>query len=249
MKKVLVSLVSVSVLCGCATPYHPTPFDHATSGISNLEINNNNIPGQARVRKLATNGQNIAAGAGGAGLAGLIVVAAAAGVEAGVAKDQNNKINAALATQKFDGKATFDEALQADLHDQKYDTSVIKLTRDEDHNLVDLVAQPQAPSGTGILDVDAYGYGYQLVGGVKKWRPYVVIAVKVYDAKQPTKILMDNHVEYNAVVPNALTVNIPADDTYSFDSIEAIQADPARAAEGLRVALVASAHATAQLLK
>ena len=249
MKKILVPLAAVSLLGGCATAYRPTPFDHATSGVSSLQIVHNDMPSKASVRKLATNGQNIAAGAGGAGLAGLLVVAAVAGVEGGIAADQNSKINAALASQKFDGKAIFDEALQADLHDQKYETSFVKITRDEDHNLVDLNPQPQAPAGTAVLDVDGYAYGYQQVGGVKMWRPYVVIAVKMYDAKQPTKVLLDNRVEYNAVVPGALTVNVPVDEKYGFDSIEAIQADPAKAAEGLKVALQASAHATAQLLK
>jgi hypothetical protein len=249
MKKILTSLAVVSLLGGCASAYHPVPFDHATSGVSSLQLINNDMPAQSSVRKLATNGQNIASGASGAGLAGLFVVVAVAGVEGSIASDQNKKINTALATQNFDGKAIFNDALLADLHDQKYDTSITHISRDEDHNLVDLNPQPQAPAGTAVLNVDGYGYGYQQVGGVKNWRPYVILAVKMYDAKQPTKVLLDNRVEYNAVVPSALTVNIPADDTYSFDSIEAIQANPAKAAEGLKAALVASAHATAKLMR
>jgi hypothetical protein len=249
MKKILASLTMVSLLGGCATAYHPIPFDHATSGVSSLQLISNDMPEQSSVRKLATNGQNIASGASGAGLAGLFVVVAVAGVEGSIASDQNHKINAALATQKFDGKAIFNDTLLADLHDQKYDTSIVHIARDEDHNLVDLNPQPQAPAGTAVLNVDGYAYGYQQVGGVKNWRPYVVVAVRMYDAKQPTKVLLDNDIEYNAVVPAPLTVNIPADDTYSFDSVDAIQADPVKAAAGLKAALVASAHATAQLMK
>jgi len=238
----------MGALSGCATPYHPIPFDHATSGVSKLQIVDDTMPATAHIRKLATNGQNVASSTGGLGLAGLVVGLAAAGIEAGIANDQNSKINAALATQGFDGKATFDEAFQTDLHTQNFDTSPLKIARDGSHGFVTVTPLKSATAGNAVLDVDGYGYGYQQVGGTK-WRPYVVISVKMSDANDPTKILLDNRVEYNAVVPGTLTVSIPGDDAYAFDKIEDIQANPAKAAEGLKAALVASAHATAQLLK
>lgn len=206
------------------------------------------MPASASVRKLATNGQNMASAASGAGLAGLIVGVAAASIEAGIANAQNKKINAALATQNFDAEAIFDEAFEADLRAQSFDVSSLKTARDERHTFV-ATAQADAPASSAVLDVNGYGYGYQQVGGTKMWRPYVVIAVKMYDAKDPKKVLLDNQVEYNAVVPGTVTVNIPGDPAYGFESADAIAADPAKAAEGLRNAIVASAHATAQLLK
>lgn len=248
MKRIFASLLLATMVSGCVTPYRPVPFDHATSGISTIQVVEDAMPPAPRVRKLATNGQNMASAASGAGLAGLIVGVAAASIEAGIADAQNKKINAALATQNFDGEAIFDEAFEADLRSQSYDISSLKTARDESRKFV-ATAQADAAATTAVLDVNGNGYGYQQVGGTKMWRPYVVISVKMYDAKDPTKVLLDNYVEYNAVLPGTVTVNIPGDPAYGFESVDAIAADPVKAAEGLRNAIVASAHATAQLLR
>jgi hypothetical protein len=249
MKKILTSVALMALVSACASPYRPTPFDHATSGVSSIQVVEDAFPEQPAVRKLATNGGNIASGASGLGLAGLVVGVAAASIEAGIAANQNKKINTALASQKFDGEAIFDEAFEAELKNQSYDVSAAKVKREQNRAMIVATKQGDAKEGTAVLDVNGHGYGYQQVGGTKMWRPYVVITVKMYDAKDPTKVLLDNHVEYNAVVPGELTVNIPADEAYGFESVEAIEADPVKAAEGLRKALVASAYATAQLLK
>jgi len=249
MKKILVSVMVMGLVSACASPYRPTPFDHATSGISSVQVVEDVLPPQPAVRKLATNGQNIASSTSGLGLAGLVVGLAAAGIEAGIADGQNKKINATLAKEKFDGEAIFDETFEGDLKAQNFEVSTSKLARPENRGMVVVPAQGDAAAGSAVLDVNGYAYGYQQVGGTKMWRPYVVISVKMYDAKDPTKVLLDNHVEYNAVVPGELTVNVPGDEAYGFDSVEAIEANPQKAAEGLRTALQAAAHATAQLLR
>ncbi|MFN3229760.1 MAG: hypothetical protein ACK41P_07915 [Asticcacaulis sp.] len=248
MKRIFGALLVVCMLSGCANPYRPTPFDKATSGISKIQVVEDALPEKPAIRKLATNGENMAAATSGLGLAGLVVGLAAAGVEAGIANSQNNKINKALESQNFDGEAIFDEALDASLKEQSYEVSVINLQRDTARKITALTPQPDAQDGTGILDVNAFGYGYQQVGGTK-WRPYVVIKVQMVDSKDPTKVLLDNYVEYNAVAPAPLVVNVPGNEDFAFDKVDDIEANPEKAAEGLRIALVEAARATAQLLK
>jgi len=249
MKRILASLVVLTCVSGCATPYRPIPFDRATSGVSTIQVVEDAMPANAGVRKLATNGANMASATSGMGLAGLVVGLAAAGIEAGIAADQNKKINGALASQKFDGEAIFDAAFEAELKSQNFEIATNKTARATNHAMVVVTPQADAAPGTAVLDVNSYGYGYQQVGGTKNWRPYVVISLKMYDAKDPTKVLLDNHVEYNAVAPVPLTVNIPVDETYTFADADAIAADPVKATEGLTKAIEASARATAQLLK
>lgn len=248
MKRILSSLIVISLVGACATPYRPIPFDRATTKTNNIQIVEDALPPEPAIRKLATNGQNISSAASGFGLAGLAVTLVAAGVEAGIAAGQKEKINKALASQNFDGEKIFDEAFEAALKAQNYNISSVSIARDTSRGMVVTVAQPNAEEGTAVLDVNSAGYGYQQVGGLQ-WRPFVVISVKMSDAKDPTKVLLDNKVEYNAVAPVPLTVSVPGDEQYGFAKPEDIEANPERAAEGLKKALVEAANATAQLLK
>lgn len=247
MKKFVGSIALLSLLSACATPYQPVPFDRASAKVTDVQVVEDSMPDMAEIRKYATNGQNLAGATSGLGLAGLAVGLIAAGVEAGVAAGQKEKIRKALASQNFDGEAIFDEALEAALKADNYNVSVNKTARDKDRAFVVVTKQDNAV-GTAVLDVNGAGYGFQQAGSTQ-WRPYVLIAVKMVDAKDPTKILIDNVVEYNAVAPIPLTVSIPGDDQYGFEKIEDIEANPQKAAEGLKKALVEAANATAKLLK
>ncbi len=248
MKRVISSFIVISLVGACATPYRPIPFDRTTSKIDNIQVVEDTMPPEPVIRKLATNGQNISSAASGFGLAGLAVTLVAAGVEASIAAGQKEKINKALASQNFDGEKIFDEAFEAALKAQNYNISTISTPRDINRAFVVTTAQPNAPEGSAVLDVNSAGYGYQQVGGLQ-WRPFVVISVKMTDAKDPTKVLLDNKVEYNAVAPVPLTVSVPGDEQYGFAKPEDIEANPERAAEGLKKAIVEAANATAQLLK
>jgi hypothetical protein len=77
----------------------------------------------------------------------------------------------------------------------------------------------------------------------------VSIKVHVTDAADPKKVLLDNAVFYNGVATPEVVVNLPADEAYGFETIEAMEADPAKVAEGLTKAIEASAAAVAQMLK
>jgi hypothetical protein len=250
MKRLMVCASLLAIVSGCATPYQPVPYDRAAAGVTKVVVVEDAMPDEAGTQKLATNGQNMASALGAsAGLAGVLVGAAIAGVEAGIEAGQRNKIRAALATQKFDGEAVFDAALEKALKDHNYTVGSISVTRETARGLVKLTPNPNAEPGSAILDVAGFNYGYQLVGGGTQWRPFVTIQAQLTDPKDPTKILLQNFVTYNPVAKPDVMVNIPPDERFAFAKIEDIEADPAKAAEGLRVALEASAIATANLLR
>ncbi len=249
MKRIIGSIALISLLSACATPYQPIPFDRASAKVDNLQIVEDAMGKQIEVRKYATNGGNIASAASGYGLAGLAVALVAAGVEAKIASDQRTKIDAALKTQNFDAEAIFDAALEAALKADNYNISVNTTARDDKHSMVVVTKQDNAAAGTAVLDVNGSYYGYQEAGGGTNWRPYVYMTIKMLDAKDPTKVLLDNVVEYNAVTPQSLTVSLPANPIYSFAKIEDLEANPKLAAEGLTEAITDTAKAVAKLLK
>jgi hypothetical protein len=250
MKRLFCVLTALSVMAGCATPYQPTPFDRTAAGVTKIVVVEDALGAEVGTRKLATNGQNLgSAMASQFGLAGVLVAAAAAGVEAGIEAGQRNRIRAALATQNFNGEAIFDAALESALTKNGFTLATTIIARESNRGLLVIGSNPNAEAGAAILDANVSNYGYQLVGGTTQWRPFVAMTVRLVDPKDTKKLLMDNAVTYNPVGPTTVTVSISPDEKYAFQKIEDLEADPVRAADGLKVAIEASALATAQLLR
>jgi hypothetical protein len=250
MKKTIGLLAACAALSACATPYQPTPFDRVGTGTKTLIVVSDALPDAIGTQKLATNGQNMASAmAAGAGLAGVLVGAVAAGIEANIEAGQRAKIQAAIAPLGFDGEKIFDDALDAALKAQGFELATVDIARDKARGFVTVTPQAGATPGSAVLDLAGANFGYQLIGGGTQWRPFVTMAVKLSDAADPKKVLLDNRIIYNPAVKDTVTVSIPVDERYSFAKIEDIEADPAKAAEGLKVALEATAQAVAQLLR
>lgn len=250
VKSILVLGAAALSVAACTTPYAPIPYDRATAGVESIQIVETSFPETATTQKLATNGQNMASAmAAGAGLAGVLVGAIAAGVEANIEAGQRKRILAALETQDFDGEAIFDAALEAALTGSDYTVETVDLPRESQFKLIEITADPVAPDGTAILDVAGSGYGYQLVGGNTQWRPFASAQVRLTNPQDPTVIHLDNKVVYNPVATPDVIVNIPPNEIYAFNKIEDIEANPELAAEGLKEALEETAKAVAQLLQ
>jgi hypothetical protein len=251
MKKFLTLGFAALAVSACATTtYTPTPYDRSSAGVSSLFVVDDAFPEEPQIQKLATNGANLAgAMAAQAGLAGLLVGAVVAGVEGGIAADQTKRMRVALQAQGFDAEAIFDKALETALTESGYTYRAVEISRNKNRELIEFVPNPNAEAGSAVLDVSASGYGYQLVGDGTTWRPFVSAVVRVSDTKDPTKVLLDNRVVYNPVATPDVIVNLPADEAYSFEKMDALEADPAKAAEGLKRAIEATAAAVAQLLK
>ena len=206
------------------------------------------MPEDASTRKLATNGGNIGNAAASAGLAGLLVVAVASGVEAGIESAQRSRMRKALEGQNFDAEAIFDAALMNSLATEGYTLSSVEYERENYTEFSPIKEDPNAEPDSAVLDVASVSYGYQLVGGNTLWRPFMYVKARMTDPADPSKVLMENIIAYNPVATPETIVNIPSEDTYGFESIEELEANPKRAAEGLRVAIERTAEAIAKLL-
>lgn len=250
MKKIVLGVSLMSLVTACATPYAPIPYDRELAQVESVQIIEAAFPEEVLTRKLATNGQNIASAAGASlGLAGILVSAVAAGVEAGIESSQRKRIQAALATVDFEGEAIFDAVLANALTESEYELGSFSSSRKTTWKFAELSPVEDAQAGTASLDIAGRGYGYQLVSGNTQWRPYVVASVRLTDTANPETILMENMIAYNPVATSDAIVNIPVAGEYAFASIDDIEADPAKAAEGLKVALEASAIAISNLLQ
>jgi outer membrane murein-binding lipoprotein Lpp len=250
MKRLSAAIVLSSLmLAGCVTPYQPVPFDRTATPVSKIAIVDNTLPSEVGTQKMATNGQNMMSAASSAGLAGLLVGAVAAGIEAGIESGQRERIQKALATQNFNGEAIFDVALEEALKGNNYSVSTIAIPRTKARELVVVPSNEAAEAGSAVLDTLGFNYGFQLVGNSTQWRPFVTMHVRMVDHKDPKKILLDNMITYNPVVKSAVTVSIPVDESFAFQKIEDLEADPVKAAAGLKAAIEATAKATADLLR
>ena len=246
---VMLSACALSV-AACATPYAPIPYDREMANITQVVVIEDAMPDTATTQKLATNGQNMASAmAASAGLAGVLVGAIASGIEAGIEAGQRARILATLEAEGFDGEAIFDEALDMALAENGYEVGTLAVEHASDRKLIDLEPNPDAAVGSGVLDVAGAGYGYQLVGGNTQWRPFVNVTVRLTDPADPKHVLLENRVVYNPVATPDVILNIPPEEEFAFAKIEDIEANPEKAAEGLRLALVATANGVASLLR
>lgn len=238
------------LVSACATPYAPIPYDRASSGVNRIVVIETSFPETATTQKLATNGENMASAmAANAGLAGVLIGAVAAGVEANIEAGQRKRILAVLDSQGFDGEAIFDAALEDALSGAGYELDTVQIDRKDALTLAIITPNPDAPAGSAVLDVAGSGYGYQLVGGNTQWRPFAAAQVRLSDHQNPETILMDNRVVYNPVAQPEVIITIPPGEAYAFNKVEDIEADPERAAEGLKAALTETAKAVALLLQ
>jgi hypothetical protein len=162
MKPVIALCAATALLAGCATPYKPIPYDRGGAGITSIRVVEDAMAPEAGTQKLATNGQNMASAmAAQAGLAGVLVGAMIAGVEAGIEQQQRNRMRVVLKGQGFDGEAIFDKTLEAALTESGYKLSTVEVARGETRDLVTatLTADPTAEKGTAVLDAAVLNYG------------------------------------------------------------------------------------------
>lgn len=249
MKRILLGCAAALLSSACATPYAPIPYDRESASVQKIVVVEDAMPDSATTLKLATNGANVSSAAASAGLAGLLIMPIAIGIEAGIESAQRGSMLAALESQGFDGEAIFDEALEAALKESGYEIGSLDVARQSSRKLIELTADAEAESGSAILDIAGAGYGYQLVGGGTQWRPFVNVSVRLTDPADPTRILLDNRVAYNPVATPDVILNIPPEEEFGFAKMDDLEADPEKAAEGLKRALVATANGVATLLK
>lgn len=238
-------LLLAGAVSACATPYVPVPFDRQSSGVVSIAVMDDSMPETTTPFQAATMSANMAGAAAAAvPLAGIFVGLVAGGIQAGIESDRRNKLEEILKANNFFAETLFEERLQASLVEQGFSTSIHGKARKERDFLK---VYPDNPADAH-LDVVVHNYGYVTAGDNVPWRPYANISVRLIGKDKKT-VLMDNRLAYNPLGSPEEIVNISANDAYSFESWDAVIADPQKAIAGLHDVIDQSAKTIGTLLK
>ena len=269
------AFISAAILSACATPptYDPVlPYDAERAPIASLAVLPDALPENATALDTPTDyfaatnqiSQNMVnagtaspgAAAGGGLLAGLILSA----VEAGIDANRNSKFRKMLDAQSFDGPDVFQTALESALTDKDLSAQFASGARTDRQPISD--AALSKIKDDAALDIRILSYGYKVTPG--GWQPSVVVDLVMKDPGTG-KTLMTERLTYGAPGTTVLvaspyvttvsgflgnpTIIIPYEEGYGFNSVDAfVETEPAKAVEGLRLALVHTADAIAGLV-
>lgn len=276
-KLINIALLGAATLTACATPaaYDPIlPFDAESTPISSLDVMPDALPEKATAldtpanyfaatNQISTNMINAgtaspAAAAGGGLLAGLIITA----IDAGIDANRNSKFTTMLESQNFDGPAIFKEALENAMGGNNLPVNFASGTR-VDRNLFSTDSLSKIENDAA-LDIRVTSYGYQISAG--GWQPSVVADVVMKDP-ETGQTLMKERVIYGSpgaggpgvITPYATTASsgflgssvviVPYEEGYGFNSVDSfIEVEPKKAVKGIQLALSHTADAIANLI-
>lgn len=233
IKKALGILAILSV-AACATPYVATPYDRATANVQQIALVDDSAPDGAIAYEVASMGSNF-------GLIGALV-------DAGIQAERRAALNKALGTVSFDAESRLEARLNERLRADGY--QVATMTNPARTKREFLVSYPTATGEhDAYLDVVVIDYGYLSAGAFQPFRPYATATVRLVSAEDPTRILMDNRIAYNAMGAAEGIITLTPNPQFAFKNREELLADPARTAAGIEDALTQVADTAAQLLR
>lgn len=234
MFKKMLGIVAILSVGACASPYVATPYDRASANVQSIVMADDAVPPKLSAFEVASIGSNF-------GLVGALVNA---GIQAG----REDAMTKALATVDFDPEARLEARMVSTLAAQGYQVAVVDgpLRAKRDF----MAAYPAAPAGTdAYLDVVVTNYGYLSAGAFQPWRPTAQATVRLVSAADPSNVLMENVIVYNAMYPVEGVITLTPNPAFSFTNQEEMEADPAKLAAGIEDALNQIADTAAQLLR
>ncbi|MBT3358940.1 MAG: hypothetical protein HN403_04855 [Rhodospirillales bacterium] len=227
------------VVSGCATP-PAIPFDRASAGdIKTIGILAPAFPERPTAFVAASPGQSF-------GLIGALI-------DAGIQANQEKRLNAALDSQQFVADPVFTDSLAEAAKAQGYAVTPIHVDRVKKDRFLEQYPPIDETKVDAYLDVIFVNYGYMAAGMADSspFRPWITMRCQLVRASDST-VLMQDAVNYNPlgrVGQNGTTVTLSPDPTFAFSNMETLESSPARAAEGLQVALGKVAAAVGTLLR
>lgn len=220
-------------LSACVSPYVGKPYDRTASNVQSINIVDDSVPTKITAWEVASVGSNF----------GLIGALADAAVTASREEALNNALNGA----GFDAEARLEEHLVKALGDAGYTATASTGTAREKR--VFLTSYTSNGTPDAHLDLVITNYGYIASGAGQPWRPTASATVRLVSAKDPSKVLMENQIVYNAMYVQAGSITLSPDPQYAFKNREDMLSDPARLAAGVEGALNAIADTAVELLK
>lgn len=231
----LVAVLSAMVLTGCTT-ISGVPYDRsASSKVKVIGLVTPYFPTRARIATASNLGQS-------AGILGVFV-------ESTFQANRELNLASKLASQNFDARAIFITSLKQSLQKDGYTIIDVPLERTKPELLMRYPRKTTPPLDAYLdIVVSAYGYVAAGIGDNTPYRPFVLTNARLTKQGGST-VLMRDHVEYNPITKNPQNVTIPVDVKYVFVDNNALQADPANAAAGIRQSLDTTAQTIGRLLK
>jgi hypothetical protein len=170
-------------------------------------------------------------------------------VEMSMESDRQKKLAAILGQEQFNAESVFADRLAASLKARGYRVVMVPAKRDK-AEFLESYTPGEGDKVDAYLDVVVAGYGYMAAGRAdsEPWRPAVVSRCQLVGANG-TPVLMQDRVSYNPLNGGRQEVSLSPDPNFAFTNFDDLTGAPAKAAQGLQVALGQTADAIASLLR
>ncbi len=226
-------IVVFALFAGGCTTFETVPFDPSThAGMDKITIVDPAAPTELDVHVLAPVGANF-------GLIGALAT------EAGLSAKRKT-LNAAMATQQYDYLKEFNATLDESIGSAGYVVSRGTVERDVD-DAAFLEDYSAIATDGAILDIYLQFIGYAAAGSNTEYRPTVMLAARLVDGAGST--LFADQIHYNPLGQTGDAITLDPHPDYAFEKFDMIEAEPARAAEGMSVAIKAVLGELAGLLE
>lgn len=234
--RVMMTCILLTGLAACGSRAKaPVPYEKASvDNIKTIALLAPAVPSKANAILANSVGKHF-------GLIGMLV-------DNSMKDSRDDELTQLLVTQNFDARKLLTDALTKSLEQRGYKVVQVAIARE---NMNELLKSYVGVSETtdAYLDVSmAYGYVAANAVGDAPYRPFARTSTRLVRASDKS-VLMEDKVYYNALGAPRNAVTIPADEAYSFSAFSNIEAEPAKAAEGINVAVTAAADTIAKLLK
>lgn len=230
----LLMLAGALTLGGCASQKHRAYNPAERNQIRSIGLLTPTVPDEVAVRMVVHPGQSL----------GVIGVLLAEGDMDG----KTSQFTRALHTRGFRSGAGFEEQLKAGLTASGYIVRTIAAPR----SLAQDGYRNQYPKADGSVDayLDLYSdlIGYTAAGGGTPYRPTVYLNLRLVRAADH-KVLYQDRIAYNAFGDGGGAITLNAARGYEFAEFEQLMAQPAKAQEGLRLAMRAAGDEVARQLR
>lgn len=226
-------VVVLTLFAGGCTTFETVPFDASThTGIDKITIVDPAAPAELDVHVLAPVGANF-------GLIGALAT------EAGLSA-QRKTLNAAMASEEYDYLEEFNTTLHESIGSAGYIVSRAAVERDVD-DATFLEDYSAVTTDGAILDIYLQFIGYAAAGSNTEYRPTIMLAARLVDDAGGT--LFADQIYYNPLGQTGEAITLDPHPDYVFEKFDMIETEPARAAEGMSVAIKAVLGELADLLE
>jgi hypothetical protein len=169
-------------------------------------------------------------------------------IRSGIELSHDSQFTSLLQRQNFSVAAYFNQGLNKTLQGLGYSVRNIAVARSGSDFLETYPAV--TPPVDAYLDLVIGSYGYLATGytDASPYQPQFALRCRLVRARD-SAVLMHNTLIYNASGSPDNVIALPPDSAYQFTDFQALMADPAKATDGLRVAIDQTLVTVASLLR